>query len=214
MNQAAIDTLRPQPVPDQGLLIDGQTVPALEGETLAVLSPIDGQRLCSLAAARDSDVDRAVAAARRSFEQGVWSRRAPAERKKVLHRIADAIEREQLELAVLGVRDNGTEISMALKAEPGQRGRHLPLLRGAGGQDPGRDCGHGRFGAGPGPQGAGGCGGGHRPVELPADDWRLETRARTGGRQFGGAQAVRRRIAVAAAGWPKSAWRLACPRAC
>jgi gamma-glutamyl-gamma-aminobutyraldehyde dehydrogenase len=118
MNQAAIDTLRPQPVPDQGLLIDGQTVPALEGETLAVLSPIDGQRLCSLAAARDSDVDRAVAAARRSFEQGVWSRRAPAERKKVLHRIADAIEREQLELAVLGVRDNGTEISMALKAEP------------------------------------------------------------------------------------------------
>jgi len=59
-----------------------------------------------------------VAAARRSFEQGVWSRRAPAERKKVLHRIADAIEREQLELAVLGVRDNGTEISMALKAEP------------------------------------------------------------------------------------------------
>ena len=119
MNQAAIDTLRLQPVPDQGLLIDGQTVPALAGETLAVHSPIDGQRLCSLAAARDSDVDRAVAAARRSFEQGVWSRRAPAERKKVLHRIADAIEREQLELAVLGVRDNGTEISMALKAEPG-----------------------------------------------------------------------------------------------
>jgi len=36
MNQAAIDTLRLQPVPDQGLLIDGQTVPALAGETLAV----------------------------------------------------------------------------------------------------------------------------------------------------------------------------------
>lgn len=119
MNQDQIDALRDQPVPDQGLLIDGQTVPAVASETLEVFSPIDGQRLCSLAAAQATDVDRAVASARQTFDQGVWSRRAPAERKKVLHRIADAIEREQLALAVLGVRDNGTEISMALKAEPG-----------------------------------------------------------------------------------------------
>ena len=38
--------------------------------------------------------------------------------KAVLHRLADLIERHAVELAVLGVRDNGTEISMALKAEP------------------------------------------------------------------------------------------------
>jgi gamma-glutamyl-gamma-aminobutyraldehyde dehydrogenase len=44
---------------------------------------------------------------------------APAERKKVLLRLADLIEENALELAVLGVRDNGTEIGMALKAEPG-----------------------------------------------------------------------------------------------
>ncbi len=44
---------------------------------------------------------------------------APAARKKVLHKIADRIEAEALELAVLGVRDNGTELNMALKAEPG-----------------------------------------------------------------------------------------------
>lgn len=44
---------------------------------------------------------------------------APAGRKKVLHRLADLIEKHALELAVLGVRDNGTEIGMALKAEPG-----------------------------------------------------------------------------------------------
>jgi gamma-glutamyl-gamma-aminobutyraldehyde dehydrogenase len=64
-------------------------------------------------------VDQAVKTARRSFEQGVWSRMAPAERKKVLHRIADRIEAHHAELAVLGVRDNGTEIAMAWKAEPG-----------------------------------------------------------------------------------------------
>ena len=65
------------------------------------------------------DVDRAVAAARRAFDDGRWSRRAPAERKKVLLRLAELIEREALALAVLGVRDNGTEISMAFKAEAG-----------------------------------------------------------------------------------------------
>ena len=64
-------------------------------------------------------MDQAVKTARRSFEQGVWSRMAPAERKKVLHRIADRIEAHHAELAVLGVRDNGTEIAMAWKAEPG-----------------------------------------------------------------------------------------------
>ena len=64
-------------------------------------------------------MDRAVAAARAAFEDGRWSRLAPAARKKVLHRIADRIEAEAVELAVLGVRDNGTEFGMALKAEPG-----------------------------------------------------------------------------------------------
>ena len=43
---------------------------------------------------------------------------APAVRKKVLLRLADLIEKHALELAVLGVRDNGTEIGMAYKAEP------------------------------------------------------------------------------------------------
>lgn len=60
-----------------------------------------------------------MAAARRAFEDGRWSRLPPAARKAVLHRIADRIEAEALALTVLGVRDNGTEISMALKAEAG-----------------------------------------------------------------------------------------------
>ncbi len=64
-------------------------------------------------------MDRAVTAARRAFDDGRWSRAAPAHRKKVLHKLADLIEQNALELAVLGVRDNGTEIGMALKAEPG-----------------------------------------------------------------------------------------------
>jgi len=119
MKQEHIDALRHLPIPDQGLLIDGQWTAAASGQTLPVVSPIDGQQLCTIAAAGQPDVDRAVQAARRSFGQGVWSRMAPAERKKILHRIADRIEAHHAELAVLGVRDNGTEIAMAWKAEPG-----------------------------------------------------------------------------------------------
>jgi gamma-glutamyl-gamma-aminobutyraldehyde dehydrogenase len=116
MKQEQIDALRHQTIPDQQLLIEGQWYSASTGQTLPVVSPIDGKRLCQLSAATLEDVDSAVKAARRSFEQGVWSRMAPAERKKVLHRIADRIEAHH---AVLGVRDNGTEIAMAWKAEPG-----------------------------------------------------------------------------------------------
>ncbi len=72
-----------------------------------------------MATATAADVDRAVASARRAFEDGRWSRLAPAARKKVLHRIADRIEAEAVALTVLGVRDNGTEFNMALKAEAG-----------------------------------------------------------------------------------------------
>ncbi|WP_137702859.1 aldehyde dehydrogenase [Marimonas lutisalis] len=82
-------------------------------------SPIDGRPLTTLERATAEDVNRAVAAARRAFDDGRWSRIALAQRKKVLHKIADIIEERALELTVLGVRDNGTEFNMAIKAEAG-----------------------------------------------------------------------------------------------
>lgn len=118
IDQTRIDALRHVPVPPQRLCIDGAWQEA-EGGTLDVTSPIDGARLTTIGAANAADVGRAVTAARRAFEDGRWSRLAPAARKAVLHRIADRIEAEALALTVLGVRDNGTEISMALKAEAG-----------------------------------------------------------------------------------------------
>ena len=119
MNQDVINALRHQRVPDQGLLIDGRWVSAADEQRLRVVSPIDGQTICTLASAEACDVDRAVMSARNAFECGAWSRMAPVERKKIMHRIADLIEAHHAELAVLGVRDNGTEIAMAWKAEPG-----------------------------------------------------------------------------------------------
>ncbi len=116
--QADIDRLAALPVTAGKLLIEGTWAEG-QGAPLPVLSPIDGRPLTTLASASAADVARATASARAAFEDGRWSRQPPAARKAVLHRLADLIQRHALELAVLGVRDNGTEISMALKAEPG-----------------------------------------------------------------------------------------------
>jgi len=119
VEQSDIDALRSAALPEAKHLIGGQHVPSSDGATRANTSPIDGTALGALARGTALDVDAAVAAARKAFDDGRWSRMAPAERKRILHRCADLIEAHSLELAVLGVRDNGTEISMALRAEPG-----------------------------------------------------------------------------------------------
>lgn len=85
---------------------------------MSVISPIDGTVLTTMARGTSQDTDVAIAAARRAFDSGIWSELPPAARKRILLKWADLIEANALELAVLGVRENGTEIGMALKAEP------------------------------------------------------------------------------------------------
>jgi gamma-glutamyl-gamma-aminobutyraldehyde dehydrogenase len=117
--QDKISQLRMLTVAPQSLFIGGAWREPVSGAVMDVISPIDGKKLTTIGDAGAEDVDLAVKAARAAFERGNWSKAAPAERKKVMLRIAELIERDALELAVLGVRDNGTEIAMALKAEPG-----------------------------------------------------------------------------------------------
>ena len=119
MEQSKIDALRALPVAAVDHLIDGKKVPASDDGRMNVVSPIDGVILTTMAAGTVPDMENAIASARTSFEDGRWSNQPPAARKKVLIKWADLIEANALELAVLGVRDNGTEIGMALKAEPG-----------------------------------------------------------------------------------------------
>ncbi|MBT8079653.1 MAG: aldehyde dehydrogenase [Gammaproteobacteria bacterium] len=119
MDSQRIAALADAPVPPQKHLIGGREQAARDAAELEVLSPRNGTLLTTVADGCAADVDDAVRAARQSFESGAWANRAPAERKKILMRIAELIDEHAYELAVLGVRDNGTEISMALKAEPG-----------------------------------------------------------------------------------------------
>ena len=119
VEQAQIDALRSAPLPEAKHVINGALVAASDGAESANTSPIDGTALGALALGTHQDIDAAVAAARTAYDDGRWSKMPPAARKKIMHRIADLIEEHMLELAVLGVRDNGTEIGMALRAEPG-----------------------------------------------------------------------------------------------
>ncbi|MBY6116677.1 aldehyde dehydrogenase [Mameliella alba] len=118
LDLSRIEELRHADVPPARQLIDGAFVPASDGGEMEVISPLDGRRLTMMARGTQADATAAVAAARRSFDDGRWAGLAPAARKAVMLKWADLIEANALELAVLGVRDNGTEIGMALKAEP------------------------------------------------------------------------------------------------
>ena len=97
--------------------IDGRYVDAVSGETFDCVSPVDGRSIARVASTASADVDRAVAAARRSFEGGAWSRMAPRERKRVLLRFAGLILEHRDELALLETLDMGKPISDSLAVD-------------------------------------------------------------------------------------------------
>ena len=96
------------------LLIDGRFEPAASGETFDTMSPIDGSRLAVVAKAGAADLDRAVRAARRAFDQDGWPGMAPAARGRVLRRIADGIRAVAPAIADLETRNGGKTIANSL----------------------------------------------------------------------------------------------------
>ncbi len=104
-NKAATLDIRSQ------MLIDGDFVSAASGKTFASISPVDGRHLADVACGGEEDVNRAVKVARAAFEDGRWSRQAPADRKLVLRRLADLIRAHRDELALLETLDMGKPIS-------------------------------------------------------------------------------------------------------
>ncbi|HKR44073.1 MAG TPA: aldehyde dehydrogenase family protein [Paraburkholderia sp.] len=89
------------------LFIDGKWAPAARGGMLEVFNPADGKAFHAIAAASAEDVDRAVIAARRAFDDGVWPRMSGRERAHYLRRIAEVIRGRLPAIAELEVRDNG-----------------------------------------------------------------------------------------------------------
>ena len=95
------------------LLINNRWVPSESGKTFATVNPSTGEEICQIAEADAADVDKAVNAARRAFEHGAWRKIPASERGRLLHRLADLIEKNADELAALESLDNGKPVSIA-----------------------------------------------------------------------------------------------------
>ncbi|HEX7683747.1 MAG TPA: aldehyde dehydrogenase [Trinickia sp.] len=99
---------------DGRALIAGQRCSAASSETFPTLNPSTGKTLADIAKCDAKDVDRAVVAAREAFDGGVWSKAAPAQRKGVLLRLAQLIEGNAEELALLEALEAGKPIGECL----------------------------------------------------------------------------------------------------
>lgn len=96
------------------LLIDGKWLPAQSGKTFVTLDPATGEPLARVCEGDAADIDAAVAAARAAMAPGsAWTRMVPAERERLLHRIADLIDQHVDELAQLESLDNGKSLKVA-----------------------------------------------------------------------------------------------------
>ncbi|WP_294639249.1 aldehyde dehydrogenase [uncultured Aquabacterium sp.] len=102
---------------DGRAFIGGQRVAAVDGQTFACHSPIDGRKLLDVTRGQQADVDAAVRAARQAFEDGRWSRKAPAVRKRILLRFAELITQHKDELALLETLDMGKPIQYSLSVD-------------------------------------------------------------------------------------------------
>jgi len=102
------------------MLIGGQWVEAASGETFETLNPATGAVLARVASGDSEDINRAVAAARKAFESGPWPKLTASQRGRLLLKLADLIEQNAEELALLETLDNGKPIKYA-------RGGDVPL---------------------------------------------------------------------------------------
>lgn len=98
-------------------LINGRLADARSGETFETVNPATGRVITSIASCGAEDVDEAVKAARKAFDSGIWSNMNPSERKSILFKFADLIEKNGLDLAVMESIDSGKPICDTLEGD-------------------------------------------------------------------------------------------------
>lgn len=108
--KSAVTTLNEVVAP----LIDGALAKSESDATVDVVDPSNGQRSFLIPRGSDADANRAVMSARRAFEHGGWSEAPPSFIKKVLHRLADLIDRDAPTLDALDAGEMGKPVSETL----------------------------------------------------------------------------------------------------
>ena len=99
------------------LYIDGRWVDSTSGRTIPVMNPATGEQLTAVPDANAEDVDRAVQAARRAFESGVWRKKNVSERERIIWRVGELIEKNKEELGMLESMNNGKTLREALRGD-------------------------------------------------------------------------------------------------
>jgi phenylacetaldehyde dehydrogenase len=99
---------------ERPLVIGGELVPAASGRTFETYDPSTGEVLAHVAEGAEEDINRAVKAARKAFDDGPWAKLKPSERGRRVHRIGDLIMEHADELAALETLDNGKPFGFAM----------------------------------------------------------------------------------------------------
>ncbi|KAG4932693.1 hypothetical protein JHK87_046695 [Glycine soja] len=98
-------------------LINGQFVDAASGKTFPTYDPRSGEVIANVAEGDVEDINRAVSAARKAFDEGPWPKMTAYERSRILLRFADLVEKHSDELAALETWNNGKTYEQAAKTE-------------------------------------------------------------------------------------------------
>lgn len=99
------------------LYINGQFVESKSQKTFDTYNPATGEVLATVYEAQAEDIDLAVRAARKAFDEGPWSKMSPAKRSRLMYRLADLMEENKEELAQLETLDNGKPIRETTHAD-------------------------------------------------------------------------------------------------
>jgi acyl-CoA reductase-like NAD-dependent aldehyde dehydrogenase len=108
-SSAALDFLRAP----KKLLIGGKWVPSKSGKTFETINPANEEVLALIAEGDKADVDEAVKAARKAFDEGAWPNMGPHQRARLMFKIADLIDQHADELAELETLDNGKPLTFS-----------------------------------------------------------------------------------------------------
>ena len=117
MNVALKIPQKPSKIKEQLLFIDGKWCQSASGKSFETVDPSTNQVICRVAEGDAADVELAVAAARRAFDSGPWSRMSASERGRLIYKLADLIESHQEELAALESLDNGKPYRDSMAAD-------------------------------------------------------------------------------------------------
>jgi aldehyde dehydrogenase (NAD+) len=106
-------TLKAPQVKDQPLFIGGKWLDSVSNKTFPAINPATGDPICQVAEGDKADIDLAVKAARKALESGPWKTMDAADRGRLMFKLADLIEKEAGELAVLESLNCGKTITDA-----------------------------------------------------------------------------------------------------